>query len=267
MPDGAGARARRLEFFGAPGTYLLVGINCAVFLWMVLHGVSVQSPTPNDLVRFGANNAGLVLNHGEWYRLLTATFVHVGWIHLATNMWCLWNLGMLGEPLLGPFGLVAVYLLTGVAGNLLSTAVNLIARNYGSVGAGASGAVFGSGRNFDCAAVESAAADSVGGAAAAAAFGDSVRGAEPGDWWGVDLLRSDPDRQYGASGRLLLRAGAGRAAGAANDPGTAALPGATEDYVWGRGTAAGAVWVLDRKHALGVPMVFSVSECALAGED
>jgi len=136
-------RSRRLELFGAPGTYLLVGVNCAVFLWMVLHGVSVQSPTPYDLVRFGANNTGLVLNHGEWYRLLTATFVHVGWIHLATNMWCLWNLGMLGEPLLGPFGLVAVYLLTGIAGNLLSTAVNVIARNDGSVGAGASGAVFG----------------------------------------------------------------------------------------------------------------------------
>jgi rhomboid protease GluP len=142
-PGEPAARSRRLEIFGAPGTYLLVGINCAVFLWMVLHGVSVQSPTPNDLVRFGANNTGLVLNHGQWYRLLTATFVHVGWIHLATNMWCLWNLGLLGEPLLGPFGLVAVYLLTGAAGNLLSTAVNVIAHNDGSVGAGASGAVFG----------------------------------------------------------------------------------------------------------------------------
>jgi rhomboid protease GluP len=142
-PGEPAARSRRLEIFGAPGTYLLVGINCAVFLWVVLHGVSVQSPTPNDLVRFGANNAGLVLNHGQWYRLLTATFVHVGWIHLATNMWCLWNLGLLGEPLLGPFGLVAVYLVTGIAGNLLSTAVNVIARNDGSVGAGASGAVFG----------------------------------------------------------------------------------------------------------------------------
>ena len=39
-------------------------------------------------------------------------------------MWCLWNLGLLGEPLLGPYGLVAVYMLTGIAGNLLSTAVN-----------------------------------------------------------------------------------------------------------------------------------------------
>ena len=45
-PGEPAARSRRLEIFGAPGTYLLVGINCAVFLWMVLHGVSVQSPTP-----------------------------------------------------------------------------------------------------------------------------------------------------------------------------------------------------------------------------
>ena len=70
--------------------------------------------------------------------LLTAAFVHVGILHLATNMWCLWNLGLLGEPLLGPAGVVAVYVLTGVAGNLLSTAVH-----PQIVGAGASGAVFG----------------------------------------------------------------------------------------------------------------------------
>jgi rhomboid protease GluP len=53
-------------------------------------------------------------------------------------MWCLWNLGLLGEPLLGPAGVVAVYVLTGVAGNLLSVAVHPQV-----VGAGASGAVFG----------------------------------------------------------------------------------------------------------------------------
>jgi rhomboid protease GluP len=58
-------------------------------------------------------------------------------------MWCLWNLGMLGEPLLGPLGLTAVYVLTGVAGNLLSMAWSVWQRSLEQVGAGASGAVFG----------------------------------------------------------------------------------------------------------------------------
>jgi rhomboid protease GluP len=123
----------------------LVGINCAVFLLMALSGVSTTDPTVLQLLRWGADNGGLVLQYGEWWRLVTATFVHVGVIHLATNMWCLWNLGLLGEPLLGPIGMFAVYLLTGIAGNLLSIAVNpdLPLGPHSVVGAGASGAVFG----------------------------------------------------------------------------------------------------------------------------
>jgi rhomboid protease GluP len=135
-------RSRRMDILATPGTYLLLAINCAVFVWMVLHGVSARDPDTSQLIHYGATNSVLILN-GQWWRLLTATFVHVGLIHIATNMWCLWNLGLLGEPLLGPFGLCAVYVLTGVAGNLLSLAYNLIFRHPESVGAGASGAVFG----------------------------------------------------------------------------------------------------------------------------
>jgi rhomboid protease GluP len=118
-----------------------VGINCAVYVAMVIHGVSANHPTQGELIQFGANSVQKVLVDGEWWRLLTAAFVHIGFLHLATNMWCLWNLGLLGEPLLGPAGLLAVYVLTGVAGNLLSTVVN--SANLDMVGAGASGAVFG----------------------------------------------------------------------------------------------------------------------------
>lgn len=133
------ARARRRATSEA--TWALVGLNIVVYLWMILHGVSPTSPTPDDLVHFGANATDFTLA-GQWYRLVTATFVHVGIIHLATNMWCLYNLGLLGEPLLGRWGLVATYLITGVAGNLLSLLVNVVLRDL-SVGAGASGAVFG----------------------------------------------------------------------------------------------------------------------------
>jgi rhomboid protease GluP len=135
LPNTPRARGSRWAF--APATYTLVGINCAVYIGMVLRGVSPTNPSVQELVSWGANFGGYVLA-GQWWRLLTAAFVHVGILHLATNMWCLWNLGLLGEPLLGPIGVIAVYVLTGVAGNLLSTAVH-----PQIVGAGASGAVFG----------------------------------------------------------------------------------------------------------------------------
>jgi len=138
---------------GSPATYALTALNIGVFVVMVLHHISPTMPGSDDLVRWGANlgwgeyngyfasPAGAPFHgifRGQWWRLVTATFEHVGAIHLATNMWCLWNLGLLGEPLLGPWGLVATYILTGVAGNLLSTAMH-----PSIVGAGASGAVFG----------------------------------------------------------------------------------------------------------------------------
>jgi rhomboid protease GluP len=137
LPQPPVRRPRGNRWASAPATYTLVGINCAVYVLMVLKGVSPSNPTVGDLVHWGANFGGYVLA-GQWWRLLTAAFVHVGILHLATNMWCLWNLGLLGEPLLGPIGVVAVYVLTGVAGNLLSVAVH-----PQIVGAGASGAVFG----------------------------------------------------------------------------------------------------------------------------
>ena len=116
---------------------------------MVLSGVSVGSPTVDQLMHWGADNAGNVLLGGEWWRIVTAMFVHVGILHLATNMWCLWNLALLAEPLMGSWGVIAVYILTGAGGNLLSTLVNWILYHNGPsgpvfpAGAGASGAVFG----------------------------------------------------------------------------------------------------------------------------
>ena len=138
-------RSRRPQWANAPATYVLGGINCLVFLLMALSGVSLTAPTPEQLLRWGADYGPFVLVFGQWWRLVTAMFVHVGAIHLATNMWCLWNLGLLGEPLVGARGLFAAYLLTGIGGNLLSVAVHpgLPGTSEGIVGAGASGAVFG----------------------------------------------------------------------------------------------------------------------------
>ncbi|MGD0346201.1 MAG: rhomboid family intramembrane serine protease [Terracidiphilus sp.] len=140
----------RRRWASAWATYLLVGINCAVFVAMVARGSSIWMPSLDQLMQWGADRPNNVLIYGEWWRIVTAMFVHVGILHLATNMWCLWNLGLLAEPLMDSFGLIAAYILTGAAGNLLSTGVNWYraihespAAPYFQAGAGASGAVFG----------------------------------------------------------------------------------------------------------------------------
>jgi rhomboid protease GluP len=141
----------RRRLMPAPATYTLVGINCAVFVLMLLAHVNAFNPSLDALLVWGANNAGLVIVAGQWWRIVSAMFVHGGFLHLALNMWCLWNLGLLAEPLMGSFGVAAAYVLTGAAGNLLSTLYNWVRFHnidtgsilVGPAGVGASGAIFG----------------------------------------------------------------------------------------------------------------------------
>ncbi len=153
------AELRRRETPGSllayPATYALIGVNVAVFAAMSAVGpvapllrahaygaIFTASYSARTLLLFGSSAPDLILAHGQWWRLLTANFVHVTPLHLLLNMWCLWNLGLFGEPLLGRPGLVAVYCLTGVAGMLQSLAFSVLSGEW-SITAGASGAVFG----------------------------------------------------------------------------------------------------------------------------
>lgn len=122
---------------GRTVTQAIFGINLAVFAGMVLAGVSITEPTTQELIHWGANSAQLTLG-GQWWRLLTNTFLHIGIIHIVLNMWCLWSLGALAESLYGPWTFAAVYLISGVSGSLASVAWH----PYG-ISAGASGAIFG----------------------------------------------------------------------------------------------------------------------------
>jgi rhomboid protease GluP len=88
-------------------------------------------------LRWGADYGPLTLTTQPW-RLLTAMFVHGGLLHIATNMWCLWNLGRMAENIFGRVTFLLAYLFTGVAASLLSV---LLHPNQVSVGA--SGAIFG----------------------------------------------------------------------------------------------------------------------------
>jgi membrane associated rhomboid family serine protease/Flp pilus assembly protein TadD len=119
-------------------TQAIFGINVAVFVGMLLSGASVMSPGSDVLLTWGANYGPYTLT-GQWWRLITSCFVHIGIIHIAFNMWCLWSLGGLAERLYGRLTFACVYLLCGASGSLCS----VYWHNAPTLSAGASGAIFG----------------------------------------------------------------------------------------------------------------------------
>jgi rhomboid protease GluP len=135
QPDTAGLLLKPRT--PVPLTAVLVAINVLVFIGMVVKGASVMQPTPDQLLRWGANFGALTLT-GQWWRLLSAMFVHIGIVHLAINMWCLWQLGLFAEHLFGRRIFVSLYFCCGLAASLAS-----LIRNPLVISAGASGAIFG----------------------------------------------------------------------------------------------------------------------------
>ena len=118
-------------------TFVIIAINVAVFIAMTVGGVSPVEPTTQDLVRWGASYGPYELST-EWWRAFTAMFVHIGFLHILLNMYCLYRLGPLAERMLGPWKVAALYLLSGMGGNVASVAIHPMI-----VAAGASGAIFG----------------------------------------------------------------------------------------------------------------------------
>ena len=136
-PAPADQTAPELELRRFIVTPTLVAMNVAYFLAMVSVGVPATSPTAMDVLPFGANFGALTIN-GEWWRLLSSTFIHFGVLHLAFNMWCLLSLGNIAERLFGNGRFLLIYLLSGLGGSAAS-----LLWHPDVVSAGASGAVFG----------------------------------------------------------------------------------------------------------------------------
>jgi len=116
---------------------VLIALNVAVFVALALAGAGVLSPHPAVHVRWGSNFGPLTAD-GEWWRLLTGAFMHFGVVHLALNMWVLWDAGRLAERLFGPAAFLSIYAVAAVVASLASVAWNPWVNS-----AGASGAIFG----------------------------------------------------------------------------------------------------------------------------
>lgn len=117
----------------------LVMLACVgVWIANVANGMDFMSPRADDLYRWGGSSASGV-QAGEWWRLVTAMFLHGGLLHLALNMYALWEAGLMVTRLFGNRGFLLVYLGTGLVGGALS----LHFAGQTNVSVGASGAVFG----------------------------------------------------------------------------------------------------------------------------
>jgi rhomboid protease GluP len=118
-------------------TPVLLALNVAIFGLMLAWGVHPMQPTIDDLIRWGANY-GPKTTQGEWWRMFTCMFLHIGLLHLLFNMVALWNVGGFMEQLLGSTGFLVLYIVAGLLGSVASVAWNPFV-----VSAGASGAIFG----------------------------------------------------------------------------------------------------------------------------
>jgi len=104
---------------------------------MALTGVNIFLPDSDILLKWGANFRPATLD-GQWWRLISNCFLHIGVLHLLMNMYALMFIGLLLEPYLGRTGLLTAYFLTGLVASTTSLLWHPL-----TISAGASGAIFG----------------------------------------------------------------------------------------------------------------------------
>ncbi|WP_297535581.1 rhomboid family intramembrane serine protease [Thermococcus sp.] len=119
-------------------TFTLFLINVAVYVFEAILSRNPISISGRVLAVLGQWNYA-VLHLGAWWQPFTAMFVHVSIIHIAFNMYFLLIMGSQLERILGPKRVVVIYIVSGLAGNLLT--LLLLPPNV--ISAGASGALFG----------------------------------------------------------------------------------------------------------------------------
>lgn len=115
-------------------TYIIIAICIILFILMELSGGSTNSQV---LLKYGANLDVLVKN-GEYYRLFTCIFLHIGIMHLLCNLYSLYVIGREVENLFGKIKYIIIFILSGIFGSIMS-----LAFTHNTISAGASGAIFG----------------------------------------------------------------------------------------------------------------------------
>lgn len=117
----------------------IISLVCIIlYIITCITSKSILEIDINTLAKYGANNI-LLVKSGEFWRIITSSFLHVGVIHLLVNLYSLRIIGPSVETLIGKSKFIFVYLISAISGSLMSLIFN--AENIISVGA--SGAIFG----------------------------------------------------------------------------------------------------------------------------
>lgn len=118
-------------------TYAILIVIVALYAVTYLIDQTGDPAVPNPIYQYGVLDYTQVMQHGEWYRLFTAMFIHLSLAHIFFNSYALWQLGRGVERIFGHIHFTIIYLLGGLCGSLASL--------YLTKGdsAGASGAIFG----------------------------------------------------------------------------------------------------------------------------
>jgi rhomboid protease GluP len=111
-------------------------VNLALFVYVSWRSQSLFLPDTATLIAVGAKDP-VRLAAGEWWRLATPVFIHVGVIHFGLNSYVLNRVAAQLETVLGGPWFIAIYLIAGIAGNVASAVFSA------NLSAGASGAIFG----------------------------------------------------------------------------------------------------------------------------
>lgn len=118
-------------------TSIILDINIIIMLLMIISGADAASPSSRDLLDWGANFKPLVLE-GEWWRVFTSIFIHIGIFHLMFNIIGFALVGFQMDKELSVKEYLAVYILTGIIASLTS-----LFFHDRTISAGASGSIMG----------------------------------------------------------------------------------------------------------------------------
>ena len=115
--------------------FIIMGINLLLFMMMEMDGGSDNLDT---LIRYGAAQYHMIFTFGEYHRLFTPIFLHIGAMHLMFNTASMLLFGIRAERYFGPWKFLVIYMVSGIVGN-----VAMVLTSEFAVGAGASGSIYG----------------------------------------------------------------------------------------------------------------------------